>query len=268
MYPELLRIGDFPISSFGLMLVLAFLASYFQLRWGLRKLDAGDEDDAAALVFAAGFFGIVGAKIYYAILYQDWRLLFDRSGLVWYGGFLLAVAALLWTIHRRRLPWWPTIDAMSLGLALGYAFGRIGCFLVGDDYGVPTDRPWGVVFPEGAAPPSTAANLRYQFGVDVPASIPDDRLLAVHPTQLYETGGALLIWGLGIWMLRRRYPAGVTGMAVLALLCVERFLVELFRAKDDRFLGVMTVAQALSLAILVVALALLARRWKSRPREA
>ena len=268
MYPELFRIGDFPISSFGLMLVLAFLASYFQLRWGFRKLDAGDEDDAAALVFAAGFFGIVGAKIYYAILYQDWRLLFDRSGLVWYGGFLLAVAAVFWTVRRRNLPWWPTLDAMSLGLALGYAFGRIGCFLVGDDYGLPTDGPWGVVFPEGAAPPSTAGNLRYQFGVDVPAEIPDQQLLAVHPTQLYEAGAAVLIWGFGIWLLRRRVAPGVTAMAVLALLCVERFLVELLRAKDDRFLGVVTVAQALSVTILIVALAFLVRRWQASPREA
>ncbi|HUF79233.1 MAG TPA: prolipoprotein diacylglyceryl transferase [Thermoanaerobaculia bacterium] len=263
MYPELFRIGDFPVSSFGLMLVLAFVAGYFQLRWGLRKLDAGNEDDAAALVFAGGFFGIVGAKLYYALLYQDWRLLFDRSGLVWYGGFVFALVAVLWTMRRRRLPYWPTLDGLSLGLALGYAIGRMGCFLVGDDYGVPTSLPWGVAFPEGAAPPSTAGNLRHQFGVEVPASIPDSRLLEVHPTQLYETLACLGIWAFGLWLLRRRPTAGVTGMAVLALLAVERFLAEILRAKDDRFLGVMTVAQAISLVVLVVALALLFRRKRA-----
>jgi phosphatidylglycerol:prolipoprotein diacylglycerol transferase len=265
MHPELFRIGDFPVSSFGLMLVLAFVAAYFQLRWGLRKAGAGDEDDAAALVFAAGFFGIVGAKVYYALLYQSWRLLFDRSGLVWYGGFALAVLAVLWTLRRRRLPVWPTIDAMSLGLALGYAVGRVGCFLVGDDYGVPTSLPWGVAFPEGAAPPSTAGNLRHQFGVDVPASIPDSRLLEVHPTQLYETLACLSIWAFGIFLLRRRPAPGVTGMAVLALLAAERFLVELLRAKDDRFLGVLTVAQAISVVVLAVAVALLVQRRRARP---
>jgi phosphatidylglycerol:prolipoprotein diacylglycerol transferase len=265
MHPELFRIGDFPISSFGLMLVLAFVAGYFQLRWGLRELGAGDEDDAAALVFAAGFFGIVGAKAYYALLYQDWRLLFDRSGLVWYGGFLLAVAAILWTVRRRRLPFWPVADAMSLGLALGYALGRVGCFLVGDDYGVPTSLPWGVAFPEGAAPPSTAGNLRHQFGVEVPASIPDSRLLEVHPTQIYEFLACLAIWVFGIALLRRRPAPGVTAMAVLALLAGERFLIELLRAKDDRFLGVMTVAQAISVAVLLVAVALLVQRRRARP---
>jgi phosphatidylglycerol:prolipoprotein diacylglycerol transferase len=263
MHPELFRIGDFPISSFGLMLVLAFVASYFQLRWGLRKLGVGGEDDAAALVFAAGFFGIVGAKVYYAILYQDVGLLFDRSGLVWYGGFLLALAALLWTVHRRKLPWWPTLDAVSLGLALGYALGRVGCFLVGDDYGVPTDMPWGVAFPEGAAPPSTAGNLRHQFGVDVPASIPDDRLVSVHPTQLYETGAALVIWWIGLRLLRRRPAPGVTGMAVLALLAAERFVVEIFRAKDDRFLGAVTLAQTISVLVFLLALLLLSRRRRA-----
>ncbi len=260
MHPELFHIKSFVISSFGLMLVLAFVASYLQIRWGLRWLGAGDEDDAAALVFAAGFFGIVGAKVYYAALYRDWHLLFDRSGLVWYGGFLLAVLAVLWTVHHRRLPAWPTADCMALALAVGYGIGRVGCLLVGDDYGVPTDLPWGVKFPAGAAPPSTAGALRHQFGVHVPASIPDSQLMAVHPTQVYETLAALAIWGFGWWLLRRRPKAGVTAMAVLALLALERFLVEFLRAKDDRFLGSLTLAQAISLGVLGAAVALLALR--------
>lgn len=267
MHPEILRIGDFVISSFGLMLVAAFLVSYLQLRWGLRRLGVGDEEDAAALVFAAGFAGIIGAKIYYALLYQDWRLLFDRSGLVWYGGFLLATVAVIWTVRRRRLPVWATLDVMGLALALGYAFGRIGCFLVGDDYGTPTDKPWGVIFPQGAAPPSTAGALRHQFGVDVAAAIPDSQLLAVHPTQLYEAGASLLIWGFGLWLVRRRPAPGVTGLAVVALLGVERFLVEILRAKDDRILGGLTVAQAISVVVVMATLWLLARRW-SRGGEA
>lgn len=268
MHPELLRIGDFVISSFGLMLVVGFLAAYAQLRWGLRAFAAGDEEDAAAIVFAAGFFGIIGAKVYYAALYQDWRLLFDRSGLVWYGGFLLAAVAVLWTARRRRLPLWPTIDAMVLSLALGYGLGRIGCFLVGDDYGVPTDLPWGVVFPEGAAPPSTAGNLRHQFGVEIAAAIPDSRLLAVHPTQLYETGAAFGIWGFGLWLARRRPAPGVLGMGLLALLATERLLVELLRAKDDRILGLLTLAQAISVGVAVLAVVFLLRRRRAHAAAA
>ncbi|HEY0553199.1 MAG TPA: prolipoprotein diacylglyceryl transferase [Thermoanaerobaculia bacterium] len=254
MIREIFHIGSFQVSPFGLMLVLAFLASYLQLRWGMKRLGIGDEEDASALVFAAGLGGIVGAKVYYAILNRDWHLLFDRSGLVWYGGFILGAAGVLWTMRRRHLPGWPMADVAAPALAIGYGVGRIGCFLVGDDYGRPTDLPWGVAFPVGL-PETTAGNLRDLFHVAIPASVPDSALLRVHPTQLYETALALIIWGIGVWMFRRRQPgqpAGSIALTVLALLAVERFAVEILRAKDDRFLGPFTLAQAFSVAVLLI----------------
>lgn len=265
MIQELFRIGSFSISPFGVMLVFAFLGSYLQLRWGMKRLRIGDDEDASALVFAAGVGGIVGAKIYYAILNSDWRLLFDRSGLVWYGGFILGALAVLFTMRRRNLPRWEMADVAAPALALGYAIGRVGCFLVGDDYGRPTDLPWGVAFPVGL-PPTTAGDLRDMFGLDIPASVPDSQLLRVHPTQLYETGMSLLIWGLGLWLLRRGMRPGMTGLIVLALLAVERFLVELVRAKDDRFFGPFTLAQMISLAVL--ALVVVLGWWRSARLEA
>jgi len=264
MFPEIFRIGDFPISSFGLMLVCAFVAAYFQLAWGFKRLEVGDEEDASALLFAACLAGIVGSKIYYAVLYGDWKLLFDRSGLVWYGGFLLGTLAVLYVLRRRKLPPWRTADATAPALALGYGIGRIGCFLVGDDYGVPTNLPWGVTFPRGL-PPTRADYLR-GLGVDVPADIPGTELLAVHPTQVYETLLALLIWGIGVWSLKRwsNRPTGSTALLVLALLAVERFGIEFLRAKDDRLLGHFTVAQAISVLVLTVVAVL----WGIRSRRA
>lgn len=262
MIEELFRIGSFAISPFGVMLVFAFLASYVQLARNMRRLGLGTEDDTSALVVAAGLGGIVGAKIYYAILTRDPGSLLERSGLVWYGGFLLGAAAVIFIMKRRRLPAWPMVDAAAPALALGYGIGRIGCLLVGDDYGRPTDLPWGMKFPVGL-PPTTAGSLREAFGVDLPESMPDDTLLAVHPTQLYETTAALLIWGIGLWLLRKRLPAGVAGLAVLALLAVERFLVELVRVKDDRFFAGFTAAQLLSVLIFTVAVTLAVRRRRS-----
>ena len=105
---------------------------------------------------AAGIGGVLGAKIYYALLYRDWSLLFERFGLVWYGGLILGTLAVIWVARRRRLTGWAVTDAAAPGLALGYGLGRIGCFLVGDDFGMPTDLPWGVAFPKGLPAPTTA----------------------------------------------------------------------------------------------------------------
>ena len=268
MIKEIFHIGSFSISPFGVMLVLAFLASYLQLRWGMKRLGIGDEEDASALVFAAGLGGILGAKVYYALLNMDWRLLFDRSGLVWYGGFILGALGVIWMMRHRRLPAWPMADVAAPALALGYAVGRIGCFLVGDDYGRPTDLPWGVAFPVGL-PETTAGNLRQMFHVQVPASVPDDALLRVHPTQLYETAMALAIWGVGVWLFKRRLQPGTVALTVLALLAVERFLVEFLRAKDDRFFGGFTLAQGISLAVLLLVLGIAwYRRGQLEPRAA
>ncbi|HEV7517816.1 MAG TPA: prolipoprotein diacylglyceryl transferase [Thermoanaerobaculia bacterium] len=270
MIQELFHIGSFSISPFGVMLVFAFVGSYLQLRWGMRLQGIGDEEDASALVFAAGVGGIVGAKVYYALLYHSWRLLFDRSGLVWYGGFLLGAAAVLYTMRHRRLPAWPVTDALAPALALGYAIGRVGCFLVGDDYGRPTSLPWGVVFRKGI-PPTTAGALR-DFHVNVLASLPDSALVRVHPTQVYETLICLVIWWLGVRLLRREAapdrPRGAgpggTALPVLGLLAIERFLVEILRAKDDRFLGPFTLAQAISILVFLVVSGL----WFARRRTA
>ncbi len=266
MIPELFHIGSFSVSPFGVLLAGAFFVAYLQLAWGLKRAGLGDQDDASAIVMAGGLGGILGAKLYYAALYQDWRAIFDRAGLVWYGGFLLGAAAVLWTMSRRGLlkGWpmgWRAADAAAPALALGYSVGRIGCFLVGDDYGAPTSLPWGVAFPHGL-PPTEAGYLRSQFGVDLPASIPDGQLMRVHPTQIYETLAAAAIWWVGYRALKRGVRPGWVAMVTLSLLAVERFLVETVRAKDDRFLGPLTLAQVISVVILVVmgALALRHRR--------
>ena len=263
MIQELFSIGSFSISPFGLMLVLALAAGYWHLARGMRYFGIGDEDDASSIIFAAGFIGIAGAKIYYAILYQDWHLIFDRAGIVFYGGFISGTLAFLWIVHRRSLPMARTFDVGTQGLALAYGVGRVGCFLVGDDYGTPTELPWGVKFPVGL-PPSTAGQLRDDFNIEIPPEIGDSVLLAVHPTQLYEAGAGILIWGLSLLLMYRKPRPGMIALMVLSLLAIERFLVEFLRAKDDRFFGDFTLAQVLSLAILAV-LAIIAWRQRQSP---
>lgn len=263
MIRELFHIGSLSISPFGLLMVLAFLASWAVLRWGVQRLGLGDDEDSSALLLAAGVGGILGAKIYYAILYGDWRLLLDRSGLVWYGALIGGTIAVLWTIRRRKLPVWPVADLAGPTVAIGYAVGRVGCFLVGDDYGYPTNLPWGVAFPYGLPAPTTAGFMRSEYGAAIPDGISANELVPVHPTQLYETLAALVICALGIYLIRRRVAPGRVAVVSFSLLALERFGVEFLRAKDDRFFGVLTVAQVLSVVVVIF----LATLWMARLRK-
>lgn len=257
MFPVLFRIGSLEVTSFGVMMALSFLTGGWILA---RELGRKGEDPELAwdLVWYAAIGGILGAKIYYLFLHWDetaadpWRAIASRAGLVWYGGFLLAAALIWWRLRRQKLPVLRVGDAVAPALALAYAVGRMGCFLVGDDYGRPTTLPWGIAFPDGA-PPSTAGNLR-EFGVAVPADVADGVVLAVHPTQLYEVGITLVIFAV-LWRLRERFATpGVLWFLYLAMAGAERFVVEIFRAKDDRFFGFLSLAQLISLGLIAVGL--------------
>ena len=263
MYPTLLKIGAFEITTFGLMMFLGFIIGGWILTRNLRRHGI-DDDVASSIVMAAALGGILGAKIYYAILTRDWRSLIDRAGLVWYGGLMGGAAAVSWVMIRRRVPFRKTVDAAAPGLAIGYSLGRIGCFLVGDDYGRPTDAWFGVAFPKGA-PPTTASALR-EFGVTVAPSIPGDAILRVHPTQLYEAGAAFLMFLILQRMNARPHVYGRVFGLFLILLGIERFLVEIVRAKDDRFLGSFTIAQLISVIVVVIGTVIAMRAGVTEPR--
>ncbi len=250
LFPELFTIGDFTVTSFGPLVALAFFVAQADLGRNMQRLGVGNSSDAITVALTALFAGLLGARLYYAALYQDWTLLWGRAGFVWYGGFLCAAVAVIVVLRRRGIPLAGGVDAVAPSLAVGYGLGRLACFMVGDDYGVPTSLPWAVRFPEGM-PPSTAHHLR-GLGVDIPPQIPGSEVLAVHPTQLYETAAGVAIWALGVWLLGKRLRAGRTGLTVLTLLTLERFLVEFLRAKDDRLLAGYTLAQLISLLLLTI----------------
>ncbi len=275
MYPELITldlpiIGTLTITSFGAMMALAFLAAFQILRSELARVGR-DPEFAGDLLLGALIGGIAGAKLYYVFL--NWELtsrdpfgmLFSRAGLVWYGGLLGAIVLMVYQVHRRGESKPLIADTLAPGNALAYAIGRVGCFLVGDDYGRPTDSWVGIAFPNGS-PPSTAGNLRRAFGVPIPESVADSTVLAVHPTQVYEVGLSLLIFVV-LWRLRGRgKPIGWLFSLWVVLAGCERFAVEFFRAKDDRFFGVFTLAQIISLALVGTGLWMM-RRSETSPSD-
>ena len=249
MWPTLVKFGSFEITTFGLMMFVAFVVAGGVLARQFRKYNLS-EDVASSMVVAAAIGGILGAKIYYAILYGDMQLLFSRAGLVWYGGLIGGALACSALLLIKKVDYLTATDAAAPALAIGYVLGRLGCFLVGDDYGRPTSSAVGIAFPKGA-PPTTAESLR-SFGVSVDPSLPPDTLLKVHPTQLYEAGASLLIFGILMWASRNPHKRGYVFGLFLILASVERFLVEILRAKDDRFLGAFTVAQLISVILAMI----------------
>ncbi len=260
VYPFVIRLGPLEITGFGIMVMMGFFMAGWVMQQRLRELDR-NEHYAWDIVVAAVIGGLVGAKLWYAGLYGP-RTLLERAGLVWYGGLLGGAAAVLLSGWWRRVPMRFTLELAAPALAVGQALGRVGCFLVQDDYGVPTSLPWGMRFPEGL-PPSTAQNLA-AWGVEVPDGANPFDVLAVHPTQLYEAAALVLAFWI-LWRLRRS-PRGTGWLFGLYLMLAgtERFLVEFIRAKDDRFFGTFTLAQLTSLAAVAVG-AILAAYFQNKP---
>ena len=259
VYPFILRLGPLELTGYGLMMMVAFLMAGWAIQLDLRRRNL-DEEFAADIVIAGVIGGLVGAKIWYVVLTGEWDALLRRGGFVWYGGFLGAAAAILLNGWRRNVPWRFTVETCAAPLALGYALGRVGCFLVNDDDGIPSTLPWAMKFPEGL-PPTSVANLR-AMGVDFPPSADPMQIVAVHPTQIYETALMLLAFW---WMWRRRDHPHATGWMLgcyLVFAGLERFLVEFVRAKDDRLLGAFTIAQATSVLLVVVGAVLLKLWWQ------
>ena len=260
IYPLVFHLGPLEITGYGIMMMVAFLMGGWLIALELRRQQLA-EDYAADLVAAAVVGGIVGAKLWYVALTRDPGALFSRGGLVWYGGFIGGTAAVVLNGWRLRVPLRWTMQLVAPALAAAYALGRVGCFLVNDDYGRPSSLPWAVRFPRGL-PPSTAGNMEHLFGVAVPPGTDPGTVLAVHPTQLYETGIMLVAFAV-LWRLRLApRPTGWLFGLYLVLAGFERFVIEILRAKDDRFLGAFTLAQLTSVILIMIGSGLMLS-WKS-----
>jgi phosphatidylglycerol:prolipoprotein diacylglycerol transferase len=262
VYPLVIHLGPLEITGYGIMMMVAFLVGGWLITLELRRRGLR-EDYAAEMVVAAVIGGILGAKIWYVVLTRDIHALFSRGGLVWYGGFIGGALGVILNSWRLRVPIRWTMQLAAPALAAAYALGRVGCFIVNDDYGRPTSLPWAVKFPEGL-PPTTAQNLSRLFHVPVPPGTLPNEVLAVHPTQLYEVAIMLVAFAV-LWRFRKAArPVGWLFGLYLVFAGVERFLVEFVRAKDDRFLGGFTIAQLTSVLLVAIGIALLAR-WRRGP---
>jgi phosphatidylglycerol:prolipoprotein diacylglycerol transferase len=264
--PTVLRVGPLELTGFGLAVLLAFVISQIICQRELwRRGHLVEADAIPDLILAALLGTLVGAKTYYVILTGDPGAFLSRGGFVFWGGFMGSVLFCWAVIRWKKLPFWRIADVAGLAIAAGYAVGRTGCWAVGDDYGRPWSGPFAVRFPEGA-PPSTAANMSQLFGVQFPGDVPATEVIAVHPTQLYETAMGFVMF-LILWKLRVRPARDGWLFGVWAILAgIERFIVEFFRAKDDRFVAGLTMAQVIAIAMMAIGTILVARGSGGRAR--
>ncbi len=266
MYPKLFDFGEVSLwghsfsaflPTYGFLLAVGFLLA-LKLA-AARGKKAGVETQ---LVLDLGLYilisALLGAKL--LLLIVDWQhyqhdpFSLLRSGGVFYGGLVAAVATSWWFFHKHRLPVWKMTDIMAPSIAFGHAIGRLGCFSAGCCFGKPTSAFWGVTF--------TNPYAREISGVPLEVSL--------HPTQLYEAGAEFVIFLVLLLLLKRKQFDGQVFWAYVALYAVARFIIEFFRGDQRGFVfgGALSTSQfigILMLAAATVGLILLRRQPHTKP---
>jgi len=258
MYPEIFRIGSFPINTYGVFLALAFLCAIL-ITVKLAARDGLPREKIYDLCLWMLLCSLIGSKILMFFTEPEYRdhplqlisLDFLRSGGVFYGGLIGAILSGYFLMRRYQLPWWKTADACAPGIAIGNFFGRQGCFAAGCCWGKPTTLPWGVKFTE--------------LGHEITGVPLDVRL---HPTQLYESFAMLLVFFFLLWLHKHRRFNGQVILLYALLYSVIRFAIEFLRddPRGDLFglttLTGLSTSQLISLIVGAGALVLLVLRWR------
>ena len=249
MYPELFRIGNFPITTYGIFLAVGMLlALYVASRLGARDgLPRERIYDLGLWTLIGGLLGSKALMFFVEDNVQVFSLDFLRSGGVYYGGLIGGFLAVAILVYFYRLPFWKVADAFAPGVALGQAFGRQGCFAAGCCWGKPTDLWFGVHF--------TEAGHEY---TGVPMYGPDGHDLFLYPTQLIESFTMLAVFALLFWLHRHKKFDGQVLIAYGIIYSIFRFSIEFIRddPRGDLFgLTTMTGLSTSQLVSLLVAAA-------------
>ncbi len=220
MFPVLLKLGPFTIRTYGVLVALGLFAAlrYIAIQGKHENISEDNVMDLGLYIIVAGLLGARLAYVaqnwpYYsanlAAIFKIWE-----GGLVFYGGFIAGtIAALLYLRAHREINVWVFGDIIAPALALAHVFGRIGCFFAGCCYGSSCNLPWAVTY-------LNAHSL-------APLNV------ALHPVQLYEAAGNLVIFVFLDFYNRHRHKTGFALGAYLILYALLRFNMEFLRS-DDR----------------------------------
>ncbi len=251
MYPVLLDLGPIKVYAWGFMLAVAVLVAIYGISRKFKE-EGYNPDHVLDMVIILVVTGLLGARLAHIAMFQ-WQEFLARpgiffsltdggfSGLVWYGGFTAALLAFIIYIRVKGYSFWKMADIFAPWLALAYALVRLGCFLNGCCYGLPSDSPCTVVFP-----------------------LVDD--LHRHPTQLYSSAINLGLFAFLLWFYPQRKFNGQIFVYYLLGYSVYRFIIEFFR-ENWVFYGPISIAQLYSLMILATGIGLYMWRKSAGKRE-
>ena len=285
MYPWI-DLYFFKIPSFGLMVASAFLICHHYLKKEFKKNNLSEKiiDD---IIFYAVISAILGSKIYFIIETQSFGLLFSNiknifyslitldipnliselqsmgSGLVFNGGLICAIILIAFYVRRHKLDFLELADIITPFILLGHGIGRIGCLLVGDDYGIPSNLPWAIALPNGLPVTSIETFMTHfsffgytreylqQFLVEN-----SDNIISVHPTQIYEM---LLYFSFFYLMMKYKNSINFFKGSIFSIYLItggfSRFVVEFLRT-NERYMFNLSSAQYVSLFMIFAGLTL------------
>jgi phosphatidylglycerol:prolipoprotein diacylglycerol transferase len=259
-HPVSYKLGPLQFTGFGFAMLMTFVIGQIITQREMERRGQNSEV-VGDMTFAAVIGGLLGAKIYYAILMHDASSLLSRAGFVFWGGLIGGIIAVTGVVIWKKLGVARVSDSVAVALPAAYSIGRTGCWAVGDDYGRPWSGPLSVMFPQGA-PPSTVGNMTSMFGVKFPEGMSPQEVVAVHPTQIYEVVMGAIMFFIVLALRKHKHAEGWLFGVYCFLAGLERFIVEFFRAKDDRFfVGGLTAAQMIAIAFALFGAVWMLVKW-------
>jgi len=237
MHPVLFHIGRLTLYSYGFMIAVGIMVGLFLARQQAAH-EGIDRDKIIDITFYILLAALIGARLLFVLMnlgeYADNPLAILKiweGGLVFYGGLLPALAIGIWYIKRLGLPLWQVVDIFAPSLAIGHAFGRIGCFLAGCCYGDACALPWAVTFTD----PRTLA----------PQGIP------LHPTQLYSSLGLFALFAFLVFLRKKKTFQGELFWSYVFCYSIGRFFLEFLRgdARGSVLSGILSTTQAISIPL-------------------
>ena len=248
MHPILVEFGFIKIFTYGLLVATGFFVGIVLAARQGRK-EGLDPQKILDLCFYLLIASILGGRLLYVIVEYKYFvanpievLKFWKGGLVYYGGLIAAVGVAWYCMQKFELPFWKTADVLAPSIAIGQAIGRWGCFFAGCCYGVRTDAPWAITFtnPDSLAP------------LNVP----------LHPTQIYLSLNALVIFGVLMWMRNRKRFDGQVLLTYGMLYSIGRFIIEFFRGDERGYAipGMLSTSQFIGLFVLGLSILFWVRR--------